>query len=504
MSGNRKFNYSIKKFNCIIKMGIAAALCVGAILYLLWNGGAFLPRWIIWEECSLSAGDGRYTVALAQRKVSVWCDEAVVWSSSADIKVQAAASLDIDADGREELILLCWKRGRYGRHMPFWVERDEKKWSQHLFVYEYTEMGIRPKWMSSYIGQDVSRMCVQSAAGGKGRLWLTEPGGGENCWIWDSWGFAKEDTEVTFTVFGDNLLHEPIYNYGLAQQGDFRYLFENFQDVIARSDVAVINQETPLTDNPARYSGYPRFGTPQAAGQAIVEAGFDVVTCATNHALDQGPAGADATKAFFEDHDILCLGIRTQGEMEEKPYEILKRNGIRFAMFNYTYGVNGMETAGGNPDKVYLLEDEEQVKRDLREAKELADKIIVFVHWGTEGVSEPDDFQKKWAQIFLEGKADVVVGTHPHILQPCTVLRDGNRHEMLVFYSIGNFISAQPEKTCVRGGMASFTIELTPEGSRITRYSLQPLEIRWQQGGKYQTDYAVFDTDYRPLYLRME
>ena len=486
----------------MMKMGIAAALCAGAILYILWNSGALLPQWIIWEESSLSAGGGQYTVELAQKKVDVRCDGAVVWSSPADVKVQAAESLDIDGDGQEELLLLCWKRGRYGRYMPFWVDRDEKKWSQHLFVYAYAAGEIRPKWMSSYMGQDVSRMRVQAAESGKGRLWLKEPGGAESCWIWDSWGFVKAKTEVTFTVFGDNLIHEPLYDYGLAHDGAFGFLFENFQDAIAQSDVAVINQETPLTDSPARYSGYPRFGTPQAVGQAIVDAGFDVVTCATNHALDQGPAGADATKAFFEDHDILCLGICPQGQTEEEPYEILARNSIRFALFNYTYGINGMETLGQDSQGVYLLGDEEQIKRDMWEAKERADMIIVFVHWGTEGAVEPDAFQKKWARVFLEGQADVVVGTHSHTLQPCTVMRDEDGHEMLVYYSLGNFISAQPEKTCVRGGMASFTITLTPEGSRIDRYSLQPLRIRWMQGGKYQTDYAVFDAEYRPLYQR--
>lgn len=485
-------------------MGIAAAFCAGATLYILWNNGLFLPRWIVWGEQKLSAGDGQYEAVLAHKEVTIFCEGAVAWTSPSNVKVQAVEVMDIDGDGKEEFILLCWKRGRYGRYMPFWVEKDEKKWSQHLFVYEYDKGKIRPKWMSSYIGQNVSMMRTQAVESGRNRLWLTEPDGQVNCWIWGSWGFEKEDTEVTFTVFGDNIMHEPIYEYGLGNHGDFGFLFDNFQRAIAHSDVAVINQETPLTDNPARYSGYPGFGTPLAAGQAIVDAGFDVVTCATNHALDQGTAGADATKAFFEDNDILCLGIRPQGKTEEKPYEMLTRNGIRFALFNYTYGLNGMKMPGKNDSKVYLLGDEDKVKRDMQEAGKAADMIIVFVHWGTEETAEPDAFQKKWTKVFLEGKADVVVGTHPHTLQPCSVLRDESGHEMLLYYSIGNFISAQPAKNCVRGGMASFTVALTPEGSRITRYSLQPLEIRWHEDGKYQTDYTFFDADHKPLYLRLD
>ena len=339
--------------------------------------------------------------------------------------------------------------------------------------------------MSSDIGQDVA---VMAAGGGSApfyRLFLTAPDGTVSRWRWDEWGFTKEETAVSFVVFGDNLLHEPICRYALNHDGDFGFLYENITDIIAKSDVAVINQETPLVDNPAQYGGYPRFGTPVQAGQALVSAGFDVVTCATNHMLDRGAEGAYFTREFFASRGVVCMGIRTKEDAESCPYEIIVRNGIRFALFNYTYGTNGLKPPKDNPYILPLLDDKERVGRELTEAREEADFVIVFAHWGTEYGEEADEFQKTWTQVFLEGKADVVVGSHPHALQPYEMLRDGDGHEMLVYYSIGNYVSAQDEESCIKGGMAAFTVSLTAAGYRVTAYSLEPLVITRGEGGRY-------------------
>lgn len=467
-----------------IAVMIMAPVITGAILYLLWKSGAFLPQWVSWQEVSFCDSTNSYEIRLADRALAVSYDGALVWSSPEGVKVQAALSCDIDNDGVDELVLLCWKIGRYGRAMPFWVERDEKKWSQHIFVYEYAGGAVKPKWMSSEIGQDVADMAAKGESVPFYRLFLTAPDGTVSCWRWDNWGFVKEKTTVSFVVFGDNLLHEPIYRYGLRHDGGFGFLYENIEEVIAGSDVAVINQETPLTDNPAQYGDYPRFGTPAQAGQAVVDAGFDVVTCATNHMLDRGAEGAYFTRAFFASRGVVCTGIQEKGE-ESRPYEILVRNGIRFALCNYTYGTNGMKPPEDNPQILPLLDDEERVLRELAAAGEEADFVIVFAHWGTEYAQEADDFQKKWTQVFLQGKADVVVGAHPHALQPYELLQDEEGHEMLVYYSIGNYVSAQDEESCVKGGMAAFTVSDTAAGCRVTAYSLAPLVITRGEGGRY-------------------
>ena len=470
----------------ILIMTLAGIL---VILYFLWSNGAFLPKWIAWTDQTFYDQSGKYEILLGNKSLCILAGDDVIWTSPEEVKIQEALSCDIDNDGEDELLLLCWKRGRYGTHRPFWVDRDESKWSQHIFVYEYNGGEVRPKWMSSYIGQDVSDIGENQKEGRQVRLLLTDPDGKVSSWMWNSWGFAKEDTDVSFVVFGDNLIHEPIYRYGLGHEASFEFLFENFKDIISASDVAVINQETPFTEDPSKYSDYPRFGTPVFVGEAIVNAGFTVVTCATNHALDRGIEGINTTKRFFDAHNVKCLGIQAENEKDYCPYQILEKNGICIAMLNYTYGTNGISIPDENPYMVHLLDDEDKVRDDIGKARSEADFVIVFAHWGTEYSKQTDSFQQRWTQIFLESKADVVIGTHPHVLQPYEMLEDEDGHKTLVFYSIGNYISAQSEKTCVKGGMASFTVSLTSNGYEITEYTLQPLSITWQEG-RYMVDVA--------------
>lgn len=480
MSGNK----IVRKIAVIIII-VALLAGMGFVFHALWNHGAFLPRWISWESRTIFDQTEQYQVVLRQKEVQVLLDDKVLWNSPENIKVQDILLCDIDRDMQNELILLCWKIGRYGKNRPFWVDQDEKKWSQHIFVYEYNDREIRPKWMSSYIGVDVVTMRENGKNAPDTRLWLTDGNGEVSSWIWDSWGFTKEVTDISFAAFGDILIHEPIYRYGLQQEESFDFIFENVREIVSDTDVTIINQETPLTDNPSLYGDYPRFGTPVEVGQAIVNAGFDVVTCATNHALDRGAQGIAFTKNFFDENGINCLGIQSESELQYRPYEMITRNGIRFALFNYSYGTNGINIPESNPYMVHLLEDEARIRSDIEKARSEADFVIVFAHWGTENSEEIDEFQQKWAQIFLDSKVDVVIGTHPHVIQPYEVLTDDSGHEMLIYYSLGNYISAQSQKECIKGGMAEFTVSLTSEGYQITEYNLQPLEIQWSNGGKY-------------------
>lgn len=463
-----------------------APAVIGAVLYVLWRGGIFLPGWICWEDGSIPDSSGSYEITLAGKKVHVTHGGEEIWDSPQEVKVQQILSCDMDRDDCDELILLCWRRGRFGKYKPFWIREDEKRWSQHIFVYEYAGDDLVPKWMSSYIGQEVARMAFGGEKDYNKRLFLTDPGGTVSYWYWDSWGFTREEGEVSFVVFGDNLIHEPIRTYGLNHEGNFDFLFDGIRDTLPDSDIAVINQETPFVKDPAQYGDYPIFGTPVQVGEAVVKAGFDIVTCATNHALDRGAAGIHTTKEFFTEHDVLCLGIQSPEEKERRPCEFVMRNNMKFALFNVTYGTNGISLPEENPYMVHLLENEELLREDIGNARKEADAVIMFVHWGTEDSAEVDEFQRKWTEFFLDCKVDVVVGTHPHVMQPFEMLESGDGHKMLVYYSIGNFVSAQPEKACVKGGMAKFTIAPTPEGIRVKEYDLTPLTILWQKGGGYR------------------
>lgn len=183
MTGNKT---KIKKVFVIITVTVLTAI----ILYAMWYSGCFLPRWITWEQKMLHDQIGQYEITLENKKTNITYKGIGIWDTPSGVKVQDIVLLDIDSDNEEELILLCWKKGRYGKHKPFWVEKDEQNWSQHIFVYEFQEDSVKPKWMSSYIGLDVVKISVDDALSKKPLL-LTNLDGETSYWMWDSWGFTK-------------------------------------------------------------------------------------------------------------------------------------------------------------------------------------------------------------------------------------------------------------------------------------------------------------------------
>lgn len=180
MTGKNKI-----KFITAVCIGIAVMVCLVCV------AGNKLPGWITWEERQINDTTKKYEIALSSRAVSVSrsSDKKIIWKSQKGVKVQDILSCDIDGDGNDELILLCWKRGRFGKYRPFWVEQDEKEWSQHIFVYRYAEDQLAPMWMSSYIGQDVIKINAKPDSKQKYYLILTDRNGKNSNWVWNYWGF---------------------------------------------------------------------------------------------------------------------------------------------------------------------------------------------------------------------------------------------------------------------------------------------------------------------------
>ncbi len=281
---------------------------------------------------------------------------------------------------------------------------------------------------------------------------------------------------VTFACVGDNLIHMPIIRYGIKENG-FDFLFEHIRDYMAKADIAVINQETPLVEDPSQYSSYPRFGSPVGIADAVRDAGFSVVTCATNHTLDKGISGLFSTAGAFEKYkdELLLLGIHTSAA-DAARIPVLNFNGLRIAMLNYTYGTNGIPVPSQYPWCIDGFFNKERVIAQLKAARDAADAVIVFAHWGSEYQTVPDSFQQEWTQIFLDYGVDVVVGSHPHVVQPCSLLQSKSGHEMLVFYSLGNFVSCQNRPERLLGAMAVFTLQKQDAGGvRIAAYNIKPL-----------------------------
>lgn len=161
----------------------AASLACAAVILLLWRGGAFLPDWISWQQKKETAAEN-LQISLKNRKVTVFTiPDQVIWESSSGVKVQDVLCMDIDHDDEEEMLLLCWKIGRYGDVAPRFGAGEETKWFQHIYIYDLNDDSVHAIWMASEIGFDVRCWYPKGSS-----LVLEEPGGRATEWIWDDWG----------------------------------------------------------------------------------------------------------------------------------------------------------------------------------------------------------------------------------------------------------------------------------------------------------------------------
>ena len=311
---------------------------------------------------------------------------------------------------------------------------------------------------------------------------------------------APEPASVTISMVGDVLLHETVTDSGRMADGSYKYdhLFQNVREEIEAADIAIVNQEVILGGRELGLSGYPNFNGAFEVGDAIANAGFDVVLHATNHALDKKEAGLKNCLEFWRTSHpaVAVLGIYDNAENRDTVY-VREVNGIRIAILNYTYGTNGMTLPDGSVYSVNMLE-ESQVRADIAKAKAQADFIIVAPHWGTEYRLEPDASQKNWTQIFYECGVDLVIGTHPHVIEPVEMIT-GEKRDMLVYYSLGNFINATAETGSgianrVVGAMAQVTVTMDAQGTAyISDYGVLPLVTHVRTGPGQITTYKLSD-----------
>lgn len=316
--------------------------------------------------------------------------------------------------------------------------------------------------------------------------------------------FAKAgkstDKEITIVMVGDILLHTPVEEAAKDDAGNynFDFIFEDTKKDIASADIAIVNQEVIIGGEELGVSGYPAFNAPTEIGDALVKAGFDVVCHGTNHALDKGKKGILNTLDYWEENhpEITILGINDSKEDQEN-ITIIEQDGIKIALLNYTYGTNGISLPKGMPYAVDML-DKDKVISDLEYAEENADFTIVCPHWGTEYELGTDSSQKKWAKIFREYGADLVIGTHPHVIEPIEMMEDGktgysNNHgngDMLVYYSLGNFVNWTSGKgkgvaNRMVGGMAQISIGLDKNGEVVIKdYGVEALVCHVKSGDR--------------------
>ncbi|MBR4832605.1 MAG: CapA family protein [Butyrivibrio sp.] len=288
---------------------------------------------------------------------------------------------------------------------------------------------------------------------------------------------------VHIVMVGDILLHTPVEEAAKDDETgkyDFSFIFENTEDIIKSADIAIANQEVIIGGEELGVSGYPAFNAPYEIGDALSAAGFDVICHATNHALDKGKKGITNCLAYWRaaHPDMLVTGIYdNEKDAAVEAIPIIERGGIKIAVLNYTYGTNGIAAPADMPYAVSEL-NKDRVVAQLDLAEKEADFTIVCPHWGTEYNLGISGEQKKWAQLFRDHGADLVIGTHPHVIEPVEFYEDEdkenitNNHgggDMPVYYSLGNFVnwtSGTGAGTADRmvGGIAEITVSRKGNG----------------------------------------
>ncbi|MCL2548479.1 MAG: CapA family protein [Symbiobacteriaceae bacterium] len=303
---------------------------------------------------------------------------------------------------------------------------------------------------------------------------------------------AEENEELpvlclSLIAVGDNLIHYPIYEQAFdAVSGDYDFCdsYAPVRDLFSVADIAFLNQEVLVAGEAYGISSWPLFNSPQQLARDMAEfLGVKVVNMASNHILDKGLGGMVASREVWLQHGVLPLGC-WQDTQSENGIQYLDIAGVRLAFLAYTYGLNGLDLADWQGWHVGLLEDRQQLERDILLAREDADLVILSLHWGYEGASEPSSEQLDLAFFLASLNVDLVIGHHPHVLQPIEQLLRADGLYMPVYFSLGNFISNQNGSLAnLLGGMAQIEIYRDEFGEvRLTNPRLIPLVTHYNTG----------------------
>ncbi|KXK27669.1 MAG: capsule synthesis protein CapA [Bacteroidetes bacterium OLB12] len=262
----------------------------------------------------------------------------------------------------------------------------------------------------------------------------------------------------------------------VSKRYDYSACFEYVAPIIRPADLAIGNLELTLAGSP--YKGYPQFSAPDALAVELKRIGFDVLVTANNHSVDRRKKGVERTIRVLDSLAILHTGTFIDSATRANTYPlIVEKNDFRFSLLNYTYGTNGIPVT--KPNIVNLI-DTVQIKLDLAQARQQkTDAIIVFMHWGDEYQSLPNSTQKKLTRLLFREGARLVIGAHPHVLQP---MEWNKEQDQLVVYSLGNFISGQRPR--YRDGGAMVWIDMqkitTPAGASTSILNAE-YELEWVQ-----------------------
>lgn len=271
------------------------------------------------------------------------------------------------------------------------------------------------------------------------------------------------ETSATFIAVGDALIHGAVYKDAYSNGVyNFNNMFTEVKPIIEQYDLKYYNQETILGGTSLGLSSYPLFNSPQEVGDAFMDMGFNLVSLATNHSLDYGERGLiNSINYWGKQEGVIAAGSYESEESRVTP-RIMEKNGITYTLLSYSTLTNGLRIPYGK-DYLFDLYSEEKVKADIERVRDKVDVVMVAMHWGVEYTHTPVQEEKTIAKYLASLGVDIVIGTHPHVIQPIDFIDN-----TMVIYSLGNFISSQIGIERLVGLMASVTIKKTVTDGNVT------------------------------------
>lgn len=302
----------------------------------------------------------------------------------------------------------------------------------------------------------------------------------------------KDDkSEVKILAMGDMIFHQPIVkNYRSNDSYDFTAIFNNISSDINEADLAIANFEGSVNSN-RKLSGFPLFNFPKETIHSLKNVGFDLLSTANNHALDTGLDGIAETISHINESGMKNFG--TLAEDGEKGI-IVEKNGIKIGLISFTDTLNGMDSLMRG--KEYSVNTFAQdVKSDIQNLKDNSDIVIVYPHWGNEYQLVPNERQIFLKEMLQESGADIILGSHPHVLQKYEV-EDKNNKKYFTIYSMGNALSNQRVENLKKPGVdTGALIKLVIEKDNISgetklkEYGVYPTYVnRYRANGKLNYD----------------
>lgn len=294
---------------------------------------------------------------------------------------------------------------------------------------------------------------------------------------------------ITLMFIGDVMSHMPQVTAAQQEDGTYDYApcYQFLAPYIASADICIANMEVPLAGAP--YSGYPQFSCPDNMMSQLFDAGVDVFLTSNNHTCDKGAKGIRRTIQVMDSLGIPHVGTYLDSaDFQQRNPLIVEKNGFRIAILNYTYGTNGIPAP--SPFIVNLL-DSACIARDVARARELkADYIVVMPHWGIEYERKQNKNQKAYANYMYECGADMVIGGHPHVVQPITLKKKNQLGvpQQITAYSLGNFVSNQRKRYTDGGIIVQCQLVRDTNGViQITHYEFLPYWVyKGTCQGKFQ------------------